>query len=130
MNARAFEECVADANAALKSCRGANARWWSFGPPCNTFQLVIGDPKLADVAIMLTWLKYLSGPTTWEQQELQVQLDSHGSADYQEWSYTLIDASVGFRAVATTFHWSTRVEVLAPDAWKLWRPLRNDERLA
>lgn len=125
MDERPWKAWVGDANSVLSTCRGSVARWWSFGPPCSTFQIVIGDPVRSDLAIMLTWLDYLSGPTSWPQRDFRIELDSHGSDDWMKWEYTLLDEAVGFRAIGKTFHWAPNVDVVQTDAWRLWRPPSN-----
>jgi hypothetical protein len=123
---RRWTPWIAAANDALASRPDAGARWWGFGPPCCTFQLVVGDPVGDNVAIMLTWCDYLAGPTSWSRQSIRISLRPM-SDDPSEFEFLLEDARAGFRAEGRTLHWACRVDVVDPRAWLLrWPP--GDDR--
>jgi hypothetical protein len=56
---RTWFSWIGEANDALASLADVDARWWGFGPPCNCFQLLVGDAVGKNLAIMLfhtdTW---------------------------------------------------------------------------
>lgn len=112
---------VEEANRALRSCGDWGARWWHFGPPCNTFRMVVGDPVGSNIAIMLTNTGYLAGPTAWDQQQIEIQWNSNSSKNWQDWEFVLEDKRIGFRAISVTLHWAKNVQILDERSWLLWR---------
>lgn len=111
-----------EANEVLAAFSQDGARWWGFGPPCQTFQLVVGDPVGSNVAIMLIGTRYVAGPTMWKNQVLRVQRLSSFS-DPNEVSWIVHDSAVAFRAEASLFMWAKNVEVCNPQKWLPWRPM-------
>ncbi|MDB5335080.1 MAG: hypothetical protein JWN70_699 [Planctomycetaceae bacterium] len=113
---------IAEANAVLAAYADCDARWWLFGPPYNTFQLVVGEPTGENVAIMLCRTKYIAGPTSWHNQKLKVSGDSNFSGYQMNRTFCLEDAAAGFRAESATFHWAKNVKVMDHYKWCVWLP--------
>ncbi len=118
----AWSRWIAEANETLAAYGDCEARWWSFGPPCNHFRLVIGEPTGKNVAIMLFHTKYLAGPTDWPHQRLKVSRDLNSSETWSDWRFHLEDAAAGFRAESATFCWSQDIDVMDEHKWLVWRP--------
>ncbi len=119
---RAWIDWVAEANEALASLADAGARWWGFGPPCQCFQLVVGDPAGENLAIVLFYCRFLAGPTSWQPQAIQIAAIPMIRHDPSSWRFVLEDARAGFRAESGTFHWARNVNVVDTAAWGIWRP--------
>ncbi|HSG72150.1 MAG TPA: hypothetical protein VLA12_17170 [Planctomycetaceae bacterium] len=111
-----------EANSALAALAGYDARWWSFGPPCHTFQLVVGDPVGVNVAIMLVGTKCVAGPTMWRDQIVRVSCLPTSADGRAVLTWHVTEPSVGFRAEAQNLMWAKNVDVCDPRKWLLWRP--------
>ncbi len=107
---------------------GHGARWWCFGPPTDTFQLVVGDPLGINVAIMTSGTKFIAGPTAWDHQAIRVRRtallsDEPGAADW-----VVQDTTVGFRVDSDSLWWARNVDGCDPHMWHLWRPSQDAEK--
>jgi hypothetical protein len=122
MNLTVWTNWIALANDTLTLLDGCDARWWSMGPPCHTFQMVIGESTGENLAIMLTHTQYLAGPLFWSNQKLKVTWQSQSSHNWMDWEFVLEDPLAGFRAVSKTFHWAKNLQSFDENSWALWHP--------
>jgi HAD superfamily hydrolase (TIGR01509 family) len=124
---RLWDLWLAEVNRALAACPEAGARLWLYSTTHGTFQLVVGDPVGRNIAIMMFWCDWLSGPTSWSPQSLRATCFPRDPGPPHERRFVLEDPAGGFRAEAQSFHWARDVNVTDPYAWLIWRP-HDDHR--
>jgi len=97
-------------NAALKVRRSSGGRWWSYSVSHKTFELLVGEPAgLQNVVITLAACEQISGPTSWNAQNLQVTFNPSS----EEWEFEIHDVSAGFHARSRMLAWNENVDLLA-----------------
>jgi HAD superfamily hydrolase (TIGR01509 family) len=125
-NARLWEQWIADANTALAECPELEARLWVYSVSHRTLQVVVGDPAGRNIAIMMFWCDWLSGPTFWSPQSLRATCFPQDSDSLHDWRFVLEDPVGGFRAEAQSFHWARDVDATDDYAWFMWRPPEDE----